>query len=225
VIAWIDGTTGVSGDKFLGALLDAGFPAEALADTLALLDLGDFDLAVERVTRGISGTHVVVEPAQHQHGRTWRDIREMLESSPLPAPVLARALKAFTLIAEAEATVHGVDVDDVHFHEVGAVDSIVDVVGVAAGLEALGVERLTINLIATGSGTVETAHGTLPIPAPATARLLVGLPVAATSVEGELTTPTGAALVRAFAGGFGPLPPMLVEGVGDRRLHPQWRRV
>lgn len=215
MFAYLDCSSGISGDKFLGALIDAGFSADTLADTLARLDLGDFELRVERVSRGgISATHVEVVAEEQQPQRSWLDIRSLLADSALTERVKAGALAAFGMLAEAEGRVHGVPAEDVHFHEVGALDSIVDVVGVAAGLAALDVEELVASPVATGFGTVSTAHGTLPVPAPATAELLIGVPAFTGGVEGELTTPTGAALVCTFATGCGPMPLVTPVAVG-----------
>ncbi|HEY3317624.1 MAG TPA: nickel pincer cofactor biosynthesis protein LarC [Coriobacteriia bacterium] len=207
MLAYLDCSTGISGDKFLGALIDAGYSLDRLTSALALLDLPPHELVLEWVTRGgVSAAHIGVESDHEPSARTWRDIRDLLTHSALPDRVREAALSAFGLLAEAEAKVHGVPVDDVHFHEVGALDSIVDIVGVADGLAALEVDELVVSPVATGFGTVETEHGTLPVPAPATAELLVGVPAFTGGIEGELTTPTGAALVSAFATGFGPMP-------------------
>ncbi len=222
MLAYLDCGSGISGDKFLGALIGAGFSADALAETVATLDLGDFELTVEATSRGGIAAVGVTVGCGEQPARRWADIRALLEGSSLVEAVKAGALAAFGELAEAEARVHGVSVDHVHFHEVGAVDSIVDIVGVAAGLAALGVDELVVSPVATGFGTVETSHGTLPVPAPATAELLVGVPSYAGEVEGELTTPTGAVLVRTFASGFGRMPlavPVAVGyGAGSREL-------
>ncbi len=237
LIAHLDCSTGVSGDKFLGALLDIGeatgqFTAEQLAATIATL-APEARLAVERVrSRGIAAVSVRVEApgastAAPPH-RTWATIRAMLEGAALPAPVRARALTAFGELALAEARVHGVVADDVHFHEVGALDSIADIVGVSAGIEALGIESISASVVAVGSGTIETSHGTLSVPAPATAELLTGVPTVhgpqlsgapepgGARAAGELTTPTGAALLRACVSSYGTWPPMtpLASGYG-----------
>lgn len=225
MIAHLDCSTGVSGDKFLGALLDVGTPSgqftpEDLSALLAAL-APEARVVVERVrTHGIAATAVRVETAAQPTHRSWGSIRSLLQDASLPAAVRERALTAFGLLAEAEARAHGVPVDDVHFHEVGALDSILDVVGVSAGLAALGVESLSCSPIAVGWGTVDTSHGRLPVPAPATAFLLEGLPTQPGPVRpdgsppGELTTPTGAALVRACASGFGTAPAMTPTGHG-----------
>lgn len=222
MIAYLDCATGISGDKFLGALLSAGFEPAALRATLDPLGLADAFDAREVRSAGIAATGIVVPQAQDARWRYWSDIRAMLQAAPLAHAVRAGALRAFTLLAEAEARVHGVPVDEVHFHEVGAADTIVDIVGVAAGIEALGIERLVASPVAVGSGTVDCSHGTLPVPAPATAALLEGVAIRDGGIPGELTTPTGAALVRAFVSEFGPLPAMTLRacgtGAGTREL-------
>lgn len=226
MIAYLDCTTGISGDKFLAALVDAGAPADVVREATAAVE-PSIAIAFEPVMRaGIQGLAVsVTSPAEgpshaeepvhapHAH-RTWRSIRALLADSSLSSPVRETALAAFALLAEAEAAVHGTAVEDVHFHEVGAADSIADIVGSAAALHALGIDTLVCGPVATGSGLVETAHGTLPVPAPATALLLKGVPIEQGPLPGEATTPTGAALVRACAHSFGPLPPMTLRAVG-----------
>jgi len=225
VIGYLDCSTGVSGDKFLGALLDAGtasgtFTAEHLADVAARI-APEARVIVSRVSScGLSALGVRVDVAEEPPHRHWRDIRRLLEGADLPDPVREMALRAFGELALAEAAAHGCAVDDVHFHEVGATDSLVDMVGVCAGIHALGMESLTVSPVATGWGTVCTSHGVLPVPAPATAALLVGVPVTSGparpdgSDPGELTTPTGAALVRTIAAGLGVCPPLTPELIG-----------
>lgn len=214
MIAYLDCSTGISGDKFLGALLDAGFTEEALSKTLGPLGLADaFEVRAVR-SSGIAATSVLVSQAEDAKWRHWSDIREMLEDARLSYAVRVSALHAFTLLAEAEAAVHGVPVEKVHFHEVGAADTIVDIVGVAAGIEALGIERIVASPVAVGSGTVTCSHGTLPVPAPATANLLEGVAITDGGIAGELTTPTGAALLRAFVSEYAALPPMTLRACG-----------
>ncbi len=214
MIAYLDCTTGISGDKFLAALVDAGAPAEAVRTAVAAIDLSITIEFTEVSRAGIRGLAASVRAGAEPPARTWAAIRELIGAASLDAPVSETALATFALLAEAEAKVHGVGPDGVHFHEVGAIDSIADVVGVAAALHALGIERLVCGPVATGSGTVATAHGTLPVPAPATALLLESVPVEAGPLPGEATTPTGAALVRACATGFGPLPAMTLTAIG-----------
>lgn len=232
VIAHLDASTGVSGDKFLAALLDAGsrptaderptFGIEHLTPAVASI-APEAKLFVRRTRRGgVDALTVSVQTQGDPPHRSWRDVRALIGSATLPGSVRERAIRVFELLAEAEASVHGVAVDDVHFHEVGATDSVVDVIGVCLGLELLGVRRLVVTPVAVGSGTVRTRHGTLPVPAPATALLLRGVPVEPGPSAGELTTPTGAALVAALADGFGPLPAMVPlavgHGAGSREL-------
>jgi len=221
-IAYLDCSSGISGDKFLGALLDAGeasgeFTAEHLRAIVATL-APEARVSVERVlSHGVSALSVRVtadDVAPHRH---WSGIRALIagaDTAVLAEPVREASLRAFEALAVAEAAVHGTDVERVHFHEVGAIDSIVDIVGVCAGVHALGIERLTASSIAVGSGTVETSHGVLPVPAPATAALLRGLPIVPGPSTGELTTPTGATLVATLAAEFGAPPAMTVEASG-----------
>ena len=219
MIAHLDCSTGVSGDKFLGALLDVGeasgaFTAEDLRAIVAAL-APEARVLVERVSsHGIAAVGVRVEAAEKPAHRNWSDVRELLGSAALPDDVRLNALATFEALARAEAAAHGTDVERVHFHEVGALDSIADVVGVCAGVHALGISALTVSTVAVGSGTVSTSHGMLPVPAPATARLLEGVPTFPGPHASELTTPTGAALVRTLAGGYGPAPAMVVRASG-----------
>lgn len=245
MIAHLDCSTGVSGDKFLGALLDAGSPtgefdAAKLQDILTQI-APEAQLHVERtISGGIQATQVSVtpatqpaqqaQPAAHETAaheptqpaaRHLAQITELINTTELPATVKTNAIAVFTRLAEAEALVHGTTPEEVHFHEVGALDSIMDIVGTCAGLHALGVTAIYATPPALGSGTVTTAHGTLPVPAPATAALLMGKPTAVSTATGELTTPTGAALL-SLAAGFGPVPPLtpflLGYGAGTRDI-------
>lgn len=220
-IAHLDCSTGVSGDKFLGALLGAGaddgsFTPEHLRTILALLAPEAILDARVVGSHGIAAWGVRVEAGGQPPARTWASIRDALDAtrSELGDDVVDGSMRVFGALAHAEAEVHGTTPDSVHFHEVGAVDSILDVVGVVAGLKALGVETLVATPLALGGGTVETSHGTLPVPAPATALLVRGLPVEPGPSAGELTTPTGAALIATLATGFGPCPAMTPITVG-----------
>jgi pyridinium-3,5-bisthiocarboxylic acid mononucleotide nickel chelatase len=216
-IAYFDCFSGVSGDMFLGALLDAGLSLERLKDELAKLQLSHYDLRTEKVSKqGIGGTRatVMVDADHHQHHRGLRQIREIIERSALQESIQRKSLEIFTRLAEAEAQVHQTSVEAVHFHEVGAMDAILDVVGAVIGLHCLGIEQVYCSPLHVGSGTVVCAHGTLPVPAPATAELLKGRPVYATGVVGELVTPTGAAILTTLSTGFGPMPSMIPERIG-----------
>jgi len=215
-IACFDPFSGASGDMILGALVDAGLSARALRAELAKLALKDYSLSTRRVEQGgLAATKVRVKLKAHDHGhRHLPDILRILRRSKLPKSDRERAAAVFGRLAEAEAAVHGCTVEEIHFHEVGALDAIVDIVGAVVGLRLLGVERVVCGPLRTGTGFVDCAHGRLPVPAPATARLLEGVPSVGTEVEGELTTPTGAALLTTLAAEFGPRPPMFVSAIG-----------
>jgi uncharacterized protein (TIGR00299 family) protein len=200
---------------FLGALVDAGLPPADLEADLAKLGLKEYTLAAERVKRGgIAGTKVDVHVAAGSPRRGPREVAAVIRASGLAEPVKAKALAVFERLAAAEAKVHGEPIDHVHFHEIGAVDALVDVVGTCAGLARLGVERLVSSPVAVGQGHVRGAHGLLPVPAPATAELLTGVPLLPSEEQAELTTPTGAALLVTLAESFGPMPAMTVRCVG-----------
>ena len=215
--AYFDCFSGASGDMIVGALFDAGLKLDDLRDGLASLQLGGYSLHAQQTQRaGFAATKFDVQiDDSHDHPhRRLGDITAMIDASDLSANVKRRACAVFQRLALAEAGVHGSDIESVHFHEVGAVDSIVDMVGAVLGLELLGVERVACSPMRTGTGTIKCAHGLLPVPAPATARLLVGFPVEPTDVKGELTTPTGAAILTTLACGFGPMPTMTVGALG-----------
>jgi len=209
---------GASGDMILGALLDAGLDLETLKESLARLSLSHYRLEARKVVkRGVGGTQAVVEVDDHHHGHHHRHlhhIEEIIGGSGLDEAVREKSLAIFRRLAEAEAKVHRTTVEHIHFHEVGAMDAIIDVVGAVAGLSALGIRRVFCSPLHVGAGTVECAHGVLPVPAPATAELVRGKPVYSTGVEGELLTPTGAAILTTLAEDFGPMPLMTVEGIG-----------
>ncbi len=216
-IAYFDCFSGASGDMILGALIDAGAALPMLQEHLATLPVQGGSLSAKRVDKnGISATQVSVagDPDEHPPHRHLSDIRGIIESASIPSRVAHRAITIFQRLAAAEAQVHGCPVEKVHFHEVGALDAIVDIVGAMLGLDALGVERVVCSPIPTGTGTVTCAHGVLPVPAPATLNLLVGVPLAPTDVQAELTTPTGAAILTTVADTFGPMPAMTVRRVG-----------
>ena len=268
-IAYLDCFAGISGDMFLGALLDAGVPLSVLENATLALNLGA-SLTVETVDRsGISSKKVTVlehgtpaesevphshshiehqhphdhphthqpqtqhlhktgqphtheeAPAQksgethtHSHGRSLTVIRTLIQSSALAGPVKSLAIRAFELLGASEAKIHNVPVEDIHFHEVGAVDAIVDIVAASAGIVHLGIGAWHSSPLNVGGGMVVCAHGTFPVPAPATADLLRGLPTYSAHIEKELVTPTGAALIKALAPSFGPQPAMQVERIG-----------
>jgi uncharacterized protein (TIGR00299 family) protein len=221
VTLWVDASSGASGDMLLGALVGAGVPLATLREAVDAVSPEPVLLRSEQVARGgFAATRCHVEVADSPTHRSWRDVRALLEAARLAAPVAERALAVFTRLAEAEAAVHGTSAEDVHFHEVGALDAIADVVGVCAGLAHLaarGHDRLVVSPVAVGSGTVGTAHGTLPVPPPAVVELLRGAPSWAgppSAPATELCTPTGAALLATLATGWGPQPPLVTTAVG-----------
>lgn len=214
MIAYLDCVGGLAGDMLISALLDAGAPVEALQAVPSRLGLEGVELRLERVERhGIGALHLDVLTADNRE-RDWRAIRELLADADLVERVRERATAVFARLAEAEGGIHGVRVDDVHFHELGAADTLVDVVGAVTLLHELGVERLVCSPLPSGRGVVPAAHGILPVPAPATVALLVGAPVYGVDVEAELVTPTGAALASTLADAWGALPAMTIERVG-----------
>ena len=213
--AYLDCSSGISGDMFLGALIDAGVPEERLFGELKKLPLGSYEFKRTRAMRGgLVGTRVEISiPAG--------------AAAPSPFPysgfdregvafetATARALETFNLLAEVEGKLHNRPPSEIHFHEVGAVDAVLDIVGTCVGLELLEISDLVCSPLNVGGGHVNAAHGSLPVPAPATAELLKDIPVYSSGVEGELVTPTGAALVATLASGFGPLPAMKIANIG-----------
>jgi uncharacterized protein (TIGR00299 family) protein len=212
---YLDCVAGVAGDMLLAALLDAGADVEAVRAGLDGLGVDGLELSTERrVRHGIAATGATVRGAAGQPHRDWASIRAQLEAAALPPRPRARALETFRRLAHAEGRVHDADPELVHFHEVGAVDAIGEVCGVALALEDLGIDRVVCSPLPVGRGFVAAAHGRLPLPAPATLALLEGAPLYGVEVEAELVTPTGAALVAALADGYGPFPRMALEAVG-----------
>jgi uncharacterized protein (TIGR00299 family) protein len=214
-VVYFDAASGASGDMILGAVVDLGLPLDTLRKELSRLPLGGYRLESRRVSRsGLQATQVEVvvdEPGEtHRH---LRDVLGLLDASGLDADVKERARALFERLAEVEAAVHGTSPDRVHFHEVGAVDSIVDVVGGVLALRWLGAGRFVASPLNVGTGTVTMSHGTFPVPPPATARLVAGVPVYGAG-EGELLTPTGALMVTAYATEYGPVPSMVLERTG-----------
>jgi len=212
---WLDASSGVSGDMLLGALLGVGVPLEVVQAAVDAVSPEPVTLGVEHVTRnGFAAIRCHVRVADSVTARTWADVRVLLEGAALPPSVAQRALAAFGRLADAEAAVHGTTAEEVHFHEVGALDAIADVVGVAAGFAHLGLDRLVCSPVAVGGGTVRIAHGPVGVPVPAVVELLRGVPSYGGPVDLELTTPTGAALIVTLADEFGPQPPLAVDDVG-----------
>ncbi|MCH2113749.1 MAG: nickel pincer cofactor biosynthesis protein LarC [Pirellulales bacterium] len=214
-IAYLDCASGVSGDMMLGALIDAGVDLAAVQQGINSLGLPSCRLVCTEVKKNaFRALQLTVEHEPEQAHRHLHHIVSMIEGSALSAPQRALALRIFRRLADAEAKVHGTSVENVHFHEVGAVDSIADIVGSAIAWDLLAVERVVCSPIPTGTGFVEIAHGRCAIPAPATGELLVGVPLAASDVQGELTTPTGAALVSTLVDDFGSLPALTISAIG-----------
>jgi pyridinium-3,5-bisthiocarboxylic acid mononucleotide nickel chelatase len=213
--AYLDCASGIAGDMMLAALIDAGAELAAIQAGVVSLGLPNVQVvASETKRKGFRALKIDIhhEP-EHKH-RHLHHITEMIDAGMLTPRAKELAKKIFTRLGEAEAKVHGVEIRKVHFHEVGAVDSIADIVGTAIGLDLLGIERIEASPVPTGHGFITIAHGRCSIPAPATAELLKGIPLAASAVEAELTTPTGAAILAVLASKFGPLPAMTVRAIG-----------
>ena len=224
MIGWLDCSAGISGDMLLGALVDVGVELALLQAAVDAVGVEPVRLSEQLVTRGgIGARKVDVHVDESPRTRTWSDVRALLEQAALGDHVHALALDVFARLAAAEAQVHRTPVDDVHFHEVGALDAVADVVGCAAGLLELGLTSLTASPVVLGSGTTRGAHGPLPVPPPAVLALLAGAPVLSGPVAQEMTTPTGAALLAATVTAYGPLPPMTLlrsgSGAGGRDPH------
>ncbi|MBW2522253.1 MAG: nickel pincer cofactor biosynthesis protein LarC [Deltaproteobacteria bacterium] len=222
-IAYADCFSGISGDMFLGALFDVGLDPEELRAAIGELGLEKFSLRSFRETRsGISATRVEITAETPYSSRTWRDIRELIQESGLAEKVRETSLLVFACLAEAEARIHGTPVEEVHFHEVGGLDSIVDIIGSVFGLYRLGIEKLVTSSLPMPRGWVRCRHGDLPLPAPAVCEILQGVPVYGVDYDQELVTPTGAALAKSLSSGFGEFPAMRIErtgyGAGSRTL-------
>src|SRR5216684_2762843 len=214
-LAYFDCFSGISGDMTLGALVDAGCDVAHLRTELSGLHVPGWELTAEKVWKnGMAATYVKVNTEDQQKHRSLSTILEILRKSQLAPQVRERAAAIFTKLGEAEARVHDVPLEKIHFHEVGAVDAIVDIVGACIGFHALGIEKFACSALNVGGGTAKMAHGILPVPAPATANLLQGKPTYSNGVQKELVTPTGAAIVATLCDFFGPQPPMSVSAIG-----------
>jgi len=225
-VAYLDTCAGLSGDMFLGALLDAGLPVEALQRTIEALGLHDLHVSSEKVMKvGIAATKLIVHAHgqgddghrhehAHPHGRSAAELAALVEAARLEDAVKGRSLAIINRLAEAEAKIHDSAPAEVHFHELGGLDTLVDVVGTVAGLRELGIERLHCSPLPLGHGAIDCAHGRMPLPAPATLELLRGVPTVPLDIEGETVTPTGAALAAELADEFGPPPPLVLERIG-----------
>ncbi|MEE4242016.1 MAG: nickel pincer cofactor biosynthesis protein LarC [Desulfopila sp.] len=213
--AYTDCFSGISGDMFLGALVDCGLPEAVLKEEIGRLNISGFEITVNRKQAcGISSIHLQVNGTPQQHYRHLSSIIAILENSDLGSHVISRCVDVFQEIARAEAKVHDIPIEKVHFHEVGAVDTLIDVVGTIAGLSYLGVDRLYSSPLPNPRGFVKCAHGRLPLPAPAVCEILSGVPCYGVDQTVELVTPTGAALLKVLSLGFGPMPPMSISSTG-----------
>ena len=217
-IAYFDCFSGASGDMLLGAILDAGLDLGRLETELRRLPLPDWSITAEKTKKkGIAATQVHVHSGEHHPHRGLAEILRLIDQgreAGFSASAAERASSIFSRLGEAEAKIHNVPVEKIHFHEVGAVDAIVDIVGASVGFELLGIEGFYASALNVGSGRVEAAHGVLPVPAPATAELVRGAPTYSSGIERELLTPTGAAILTTIVRSFGPLPPMRIEAIG-----------
>lgn len=214
-IAYFDCFSGVSGDMVLGSLLDIGVDFNVVRDHLDELPLTDYVLAAKPATRGgIGATKVSVQAVEKGLVRTFSNIRQLIAGSDLDPQVRERSLAIFEILAQAQAKVYRKNVETVHFHEVGAIDSIVDIVGAAIGFALLNVDKIYFSPLPMGLGMVRTDHGMLPVPSPVTLEILKGAPIYSTGMQAELVTPTGAAIARSYADDFRDLPPLVVENIG-----------
>jgi uncharacterized protein (TIGR00299 family) protein len=215
MLAYFDCFCGISGDMTLGALVDLGVPLPWLKDNLGRIPLADFDLAERTVQRnGIHARMVTVKVDDQSGERNFSEIKALILGSPLSDQVKSRSIAIFQRLAAVEARIHGCPIEEVHFHEVGGIDAIADIVGTCLCLEYLGISEVLASTIPLGRGFVTCRHGTLPVPAPATAAILADVPVYGTDIEHELVTPTGAAIIVSLAQSFGSIPQMVIRDIG-----------
>lgn len=223
-IAYLDCFSGISGDMFVGSLLDAGLPFEKLETILSGLKISGYKISAKKEGRNnIFGTRFLVSlQEEDQKVRHLDDIKEILKDSDLPLPVIEGSILVFEKLAIIEGEIHHILPNEVHFHEVGALDSIVDIVATVAGINLLGIEKLFASRIPVGTGMIASAHGKIPVPSPATIALLRGIPIYHSGQDVEMVTPTGAILITSLCSSFGPMPQMIVDsigyGVGSRKL-------
>ncbi|MCF6095611.1 nickel pincer cofactor biosynthesis protein LarC [Thermovorax subterraneus] len=214
-LLYLDCFSGISGDMFLGALLDLGIDERDFVAELKKLPLSGYEIEIKKaLKKGIAGTDVYIKSSEHHPHRGLKEIYDIIDKSALKPEVKKMSKEAFLKLARAEGKIHGKAPEEIHFHEVGAVDSIVDIVGSCILMDMLKPDLVVSSPVNVGSGTIECAHGVLPVPAPATLELLKGVPVYARGEEGELTTPTGALLLSVFVSRFGPMPEGITEKVG-----------
>lgn len=215
-IAYFDCSSGISGNMLIGSFIDAGVPVETLKNEILKLPLhGEYELIAERVNKlGISACYFNVElKNSHAHHRHFHEITELILNSGLSSEVKQLSISVFTKLGNAEAKVHNCSIQDIHFHEVGAVDAIIDIVGSAFCITYLGIDKVYASPIHVGKGLVECAHGILPVPAPATAELLKGIDYYEGEIQGELATPTGATIITTMTNYFGPIPDFDIEHI------------
>jgi uncharacterized protein (TIGR00299 family) protein len=214
MMLYLDLFSGISGDMTLGALIDLGVPREWLEKKLTPI-LSGFSLRSEIVFKHhLRAVNLFVDVTDANTARTYLDIRELILSADLPEQVKKNSLIAFERIAKAESTIHGKKIETVHFHEIGGIDSLVDIIGSFLGVEYLGIKTIIASKVPLGSGFVDCAHGRIPVPVPATLAILAGIPVTGSDATTEIVTPTGAAIVATLASKFGPLPEMEIAGIG-----------
>jgi pyridinium-3,5-bisthiocarboxylic acid mononucleotide nickel chelatase len=215
IVAYADCFSGISGDMFLGALIDAGLPEETLLHSLEKLNINGYELTSEKVTvNGLRAIRVHISSHESPPHRSWKDIESLIQNSSLKDTVKKKSTAIFSELAHAEAKVHNCSPGDVHFHEVGGVDSIIDIVGAAIGLDFLNIEELTGSPLPMTNGWTDSQHGMIPLPAPATCELLKNVPVYSLNLDQELVTPTGAAILKTYCFQFGSMPTMTINNVG-----------
>ena len=214
-VAYFNCFSGISGDMVLAALVDLGWPVKELERELNKLNLSGYQVEAKKVAKqGITSTQIEIRIKEDKKERTLKDILSILDKSKLEEEIKGRSRAIFIRLANAEAKIHGKSPQKIHFHELGGLDTIIDVVGAVAGMKYLGIEKVYSSSLPLGKGFVKCSHGTLPVPAPATLELLKGVPVYGSNIEAELVTPTGAAIISTLAENFGQMPPMTIESIG-----------
>ncbi|MDI6686599.1 MAG: nickel pincer cofactor biosynthesis protein LarC [Desulfobacterales bacterium] len=226
MIVYFDCFSGISGDMTLGALIDLGVPVKWLKESLCSIPLTGFDMAVSSVVRhGITAKSVHVYSGDKVQSRDYTEIKSLIEKSALSVVVKEKSLKIFERLAKAESKIHGCPAEKVHFHEVGGIDAIADIVGAALCIEHLGIKKIISSSLVLGTGFVSCRHGTLPVPAPATLEILKGVPIVGSGISCELVTPTGAAIIATLAESYGPIPDMVIKktgyGAGKQDIEPK----